>query len=76
MVDAWPAADPSATALIPVQSTHCALACRATASTVMPPAGRSESGVQPVERSILALVLDLSSIDLEEIATALADQND
>jgi hypothetical protein len=38
--------------------------------------GRSESGAQRVGEIYVGLVLDLSSIDLEEIATALADQSD
>jgi hypothetical protein len=43
---------------------------------LMPLAERSRSGAQLAERSYLGLVLDLSRIDLEEIATALADQID
>ena len=41
-----------------------------------PPVGWSGSGVTPAKRSRVALALDLRNIDLEEIATALADWND
>ena len=42
----------------------------------MPLAGRWGSGAPRAERSIVGVVLDLSRIDLEEIATALADHSD
>jgi hypothetical protein len=42
----------------------------------MPPVGRSGPGSRAVRAAYPGLVLDLSSIDLEEISNALADQTD
>jgi Uncharacterised protein family (UPF0158) len=42
----------------------------------MPPVRRSGPGAQAVRETYPGLVLDLSDIDLQEIANALGDQND